>query len=361
MTRVLIIKTSSLGDVIHTFPALTDAKAAIPGIKFDWVVEEGFSEIPEWHPAVDYVIPVALRRWRKNIVKTFRGEEWQDFKNLIGERQYDLVIDAQGLIKSSFLTRYARGHVVGLDDKSAREPLSRFFYDEAYAVPKAQHAVERVRQLFSQALNYKYPVHVGDYGLDVDSIISTSSAATSVGKKKEKYFVFLHGTTWESKLWPENYWKQLAKAIIAKGAKVKIAWGNEDEQARAHRIQGTIEGVEILPKMNLMELAGELAGATAAVSVDTGLGHLTAALNVPVVSVYGATDSRLTGIYGNTQKVIQSDYECSPCLRRICKFKKAAEYQSSAAVPPCFVAIKTDIVLVQLTELLKKNEAEKSA
>ncbi|RMS39539.1 Lipopolysaccharide heptosyltransferase I, partial [Pseudomonas coronafaciens pv. garcae] len=123
--RVLLIKTSSLGDVIHALPALTDAARALPGIRFDWVVEEGFAEIPGWHPAVDTVIPVAIRRWRKNLWQTVRSGEWRRFKQRVREQRYDLVIDAQGLFKSAWLTRYVDAPVAGLDRDSAREPLAR--------------------------------------------------------------------------------------------------------------------------------------------------------------------------------------------------------------------------------------------
>ena len=133
--RVLLIKTSSLGDVIHTLPALTDAARAIPGIRFDWVVEEGFAEIPAWHPAVDAVIPVAIRRWRKKPLQAVRSGEWSNFKRRLRETQYDLVIDAQGLLKSAWLTRYARAEVVGLDKSSAREPLAARFYQRGCLGP----------------------------------------------------------------------------------------------------------------------------------------------------------------------------------------------------------------------------------
>ena len=152
--RVLVIKTSSLGDVIHTLPALTDAARAIPGIRFDWVVEEGFAEIPAWHPAVSQVITVAIRRWRKHPLKTLRSGEWSRFKQRLRESHYDLVIDAQGLLKSAWLTRYVKTPVAGLDSNSAREPIAARFYDRPYSVPRGQHALERTRQLFGQALGY---------------------------------------------------------------------------------------------------------------------------------------------------------------------------------------------------------------
>ena len=126
--RVLLIKTSSLGDVIHALPALTDAARAIPGIKFDWVVEEGFAEIPTWHPAVGKVIPVAIRRWRKNLWQTIKSGEWRRFKQSVRSTKYDLVIDAQGLFKSALPAMLAHGPRAGLDRASAREPLSALLY-----------------------------------------------------------------------------------------------------------------------------------------------------------------------------------------------------------------------------------------
>src|SRR3990167_497612 len=113
--RVLLIKTSSMGDVIHTLPAITDAYKAIPGIQFDWVVEEGFAEIPGWHPAVSEVIPVALRRWRKNWRSAETRAAWRALRARLNERQYDLVLDAQGLVKSAFVAFFAKGARAGLD------------------------------------------------------------------------------------------------------------------------------------------------------------------------------------------------------------------------------------------------------
>jgi heptosyltransferase-1 len=156
--------------VIHTLPAITDAAHAIPGIRFDWVVEEGFAEIPSWHPAVDQVIPVAIRRWRKNIWQTLKSGEWKAFKQRVRARKYDLVIDAQGLVKSAWLTRYVKAPVAGLDRYSAREGLASRFYDRRLSVATGQHAVERVRQLFALALAYDLPEGIGNYGLDLDRL-----------------------------------------------------------------------------------------------------------------------------------------------------------------------------------------------
>ncbi|MCQ4306975.1 lipopolysaccharide heptosyltransferase I [Pseudomonas stutzeri] len=290
--RVLLIKTSSLGDVVHTLPAVTDAQRAVPGIQFDWVVEEGFAEIPAWHPAVAQVIPVAIRRWRKQPLQTLRSGEWQRFKARLRETRYDLVIDAQGLLKSAWLTRYVKAPIAGLDRDSAREPLASRFYDRRYAVPRDQHALERVRQLFAQSLGYSVPETIADYGLDRNQLATPGEAP---------YLLFLHGTTWPSKHWPEQYWRELAERMSEFGWAIRLPWGNADEKARAERIADGLAGVSVLPRLNLGGIAKVVAGARACVAVDTGLGHLAAALDVPSISLYGPTLPGRVGAYGRSQ------------------------------------------------------------
>ncbi|AYC34563.1 lipopolysaccharide heptosyltransferase I [Pseudomonas cavernae] len=290
--RVLLIKTSSLGDVIHSLPALTDAARAIPGIRFDWVVEEGFAEIPAWHPAVAQVIPVAIRRWRGNLWQTWRSGEWARFKQRLRATRYDLVIDAQGLLKSAWLTRYVQAPVAGLDGHSAREPLASRFYARRYAVAKGQHALERVRQLFAQALDYPLPQGIADYGLDRNRLADAGGPP---------YLLFLHGTTWPSKHWPEAYWRALLERMNELGWAVRLPWGNAVEQARAERLAAGLALVSVLPRLNLAGIAKVIAGARACVAVDTGLGHLAAALDVPTISLYGPTRPDLVGAYGRSQ------------------------------------------------------------
>jgi heptosyltransferase-1 len=289
---VLLVKTSSLGDVVHTLPALTDAQRAVPGIQFDWVVEEGFAEIPAWHPAVSQVIPVAIRRWRKHPFQTLRSGEWQRFKSRLRETRYDLAIDAQGLLKSAWLTRYVDASVAGLDRESAREPLAARFYDRRYPVARDQHALERVRQLFAQALGYAVPETAANYGLDRNQLATPGD---------QPYLLFLHGTTWPSKHWPERYWRELAERMSEFGWAIRLPWGSADEKARAERIADGLASVSVLPRLNLGGIAKVVAGARACVAVDTGLGHLAAALDVPCISLYGPTLPGRVGAYGRSQ------------------------------------------------------------
>ncbi|AYN13991.1 lipopolysaccharide heptosyltransferase I [Pseudomonas monteilii] len=345
--RVLIIKTSSLGDVIHTLPALTDAAHAIPGIRFDWVVEEGFAEIPSWHPAVDQVIPVAIRRWRKNLWQTLKSGEWKAFKQRVRERQYDLVIDAQGLVKSAWLTRYVKAPVAGLDRYSAREGWASRFYDRRLSVATGQHAVERVRQLFAMALAYDLPEGIGNYGLDLDRLQLPPAAP---------YVVFLHGTTWATKHWPEAYWRELAERMGRRKLEVRLPWGNPAEKARAERIAQGLNNCQVLPKLNLAGVARVLAAAKACVAVDTGLGHLAAALDVPTISLFGPTNPGLTGAYGRTQIHQASDWPCAPCLQKKCTYKPSADdlrrFDLKREWPLCFTRLNPEHVAGRLSALL---------
>jgi heptosyltransferase-1 len=305
--HVLLIKTSSMGDVIHALPALTDAMRAIPGIRFDWVVEEAFQEIPAWHPAVDRVIPVALRRWRKQPLKALISGEWGRFKRALRERRYDLVLDSQGLMKSAWLAQKARGPRVGFDKKSAREPLASWFYQKKLSVSPDQHAITRQRELFGAALGYPVP----------DSAPDSALSIKWEPDREHPYVFFLHGTSWPSKEWPEENWIELAKLANADGYQVKLTWGNEREKVRAERIAAASDAI-VLPQMGLREISQELAGANRVVGVDSGFAHLAAAIGVSAITLYGATDPGKTGAQGMTQKNIFIDVYCSPCFSKNC-------------------------------------------
>lgn len=299
--RVLIIKTSSMGDVLHALPALTDAMQAIPAIRFDWVVEEGFAQIPSWHPAVDRVLPVAIRRWRKNWFGSQVREERVVFKRALQSREYDAIIDAQGLIKSAALvTRLAKGVKHGQDSRSAREPFASWWYDKRHEISKQQHAVQRTRELFAKSLGYALPATTGDYAI-------AQHFTQALPADANQYLVFLHATTRDNKHWPEDHWRELMRLMQPSGLKIKLPWGAEHEHQRALRLAEGFDFVEVLPKLTLEQVARTLAGARAVVSVDTGLSHLTAALDRPNITLYGPTDPGLIGGYGKNQVVLQPD------------------------------------------------------
>lgn len=334
-----------MGDIIHTLPALTDAVSQIPGISFDWVVEENFQEIPRWHPAVKKVIPVALRRWRKQAVKTWRSGDWQRFCQNLQEKDYDKVIDAQGLIKSAFLSWFSRGRRYGLDRKSAWESLASLFYQQKISIDPQQHAVTRVRQLFAKALDYEMPVTVADYGIKREQFALPSE---DLELKQNQYAIFFHGTTWTTKHWPEQYWYMLVQKAAQQNLQVVLPWGNEVELARAQRIASASPQAIVLPKLNLLGIAGVLAHAKCAVAVDTGLGHLAAALDVPTLSLYGPTNPLLTGTVGAQQYHLAAQFSCAPCLQEKCT------YQGLHLVePPCFGRLPPGLVWDKWQENLK--------
>lgn len=323
--RVLLIKTSSMGDIIHTFPALTDAGKVFPDLTFDWVVEKGFTEIPFWHPLVRKVIPVQLRSWRKAL---FSLRTWQDIalthKTLKNE-QYDLILDAQGLMKSAWLTFLAKGKRTGLDFSSARESIASFAYQQKCTVNFYQHAVLRMRQLFAKALSYTLPETPADFGLQNNLFHNDGN---------ENYLVFLHGTTWTTKLWPEIYWQELAALAGEAGFRVKVSGGNQEELARAHRLAKACAFVDVLPKQTITDFAKCLANAKAVVAVDTGLGHIASALNVPTVSLYGATDPKYTGALGLSSLHLKTNFSCSPCLSKECHYR-----EKTAITPACYMTL----------------------
>lgn len=298
--RVLIVKTSSMGDVLHTLPALTDAQQAIPDIHFDWVVEEGFAQIPSWHSAVDRVIPVAIRRWRKAWFSAPIKAERKTFRDAVRLLQYDAIIDAQGLVKSAALvTRLAHGIKHGMDWSTAREPLASLFYNRKHHIAKQQHAVERTRELFAKSLGYNKPQSQGDYAI-------AQHFLTEVNADAGQYVVFLHATTRDDKHWPEANWRELIGLLNNAGIRIKLPWGAAHEEARARRLAEGFPYVDVPPRMSLEEVARVLAGAKFVVSVDTGLSHLTAALDRPNITLYGPTDPGLIGGYGKNQYTQQS-------------------------------------------------------
>jgi len=283
-----------MGDLIHTLPALTDAQKAYQDIHFDWVAEEAFAEIPGWHPAVAGVIKVAIRRWRKNFLQTLQQGEICAAIRQIRQHDYDYVIDAQGLLKSAAITLMAKGVRCGVDRQSSRESLAAIAYRQCYRIPDSLHAIDRWRMLFARVLGHQYDRQVLDYG------INPQPAAAN---DQQPYLVFLHGTSRDTKLWPLEEWIALAK-LAQQDFTVYLPWGSHAELQRAAEIARQVACCKVLPKMNLGAIARLLAGAAGVVGVDTGLAHLSAALDVPGVAIYTETSPDLVGACGRRQLCI---------------------------------------------------------
>ncbi|MGQ0441926.1 MAG: lipopolysaccharide heptosyltransferase I [Methylophilaceae bacterium] len=290
MKRILLVKTSSLGDVIHNLTVVNDILAHFPQAKIDWVVEESFADILKLHPAIQRIIPVAIRRWRKQLLCRNTWAEITAFKRAVSMKEYDCIIDSQGLIKSAILTKFARGTSFGLGRDSAREPLASTCYDKTYRVARHQHAVIRNRQLVALALGYEKPNDAPDYG-----ITANPDAHHDI---VNPYIIGLHGTSRDSKLWPVSHWIALGKALANRKLQLVLPWASEAELQRAKEIARALNNASILPKSSIAQLATIIQQAQVAIGVDTGLSHLAVALNVPTIAIYTDTDSALTGVMG---------------------------------------------------------------
>lgn len=341
--QVLVVKTSSLGDVVHTLPALTDAARALPGIRFDWVVEEAFAEIPARHPSVRRVLPCALRRWRKAPLQTWQNGEWRAFSHRLRAERYDRVIDAQGLIKSALITRMANGPKAGLDRNSAREPLSARVLDDAFHVSRDKHAIARVRELFAAALGYPVPEGPPDAGLPRAQQLATCHQGAQL--------IFFHGTTWATKHWPEPYWHALARLASEAGSTVLLPWVNDIERARAEAIARDIPNARVLPRMTLGELLDLILTLDGFIAVDTGLAHLAAAAGLPGVALYGPTDPALTGVEGPRAVSLVSDFSCAPCRQQECRYQGP---ERGSLETPCFSTLPAEKVWQRFSEVAQR-------
>ena len=339
--HVLIVRLSSMGDLVQTLPALTDAVRAIPGIRFDWVVDESFVQVPAWHPSVDQVMPSGFRRWHQNWRQSLRRGEPQAFIKTLRGRKYDLIVDVQCEFKSALAARLARGPRAGYDRRGVHEWGAQFAYQKRFSVPKGQHSIQRMRQLLSRALEYEYSEREVDYGIDRSRLPATTLALS------KPYLVFIHSTSWSSKTWPEHYWQGLTKTATQAGFSVVFPWGDESERLRASRIANGRERTIVLPQLSIAEKASIIRGARATVGLDTGLSHIAAALDVPSVTIYGATDPLLVGATGQHQLQMASTFQCVKCHEQECFYQGEAEFK-----PACLVELTPDRVWQSLQSLL---------
>ena len=292
---VLFIKTSSLGDVIHHMPALTEAHARLPARRFVWVVEEAFAPLVRLHPAVSSVIPVASRRWRRSLPGPALWREIAKFGQTLRACDYDAVVDTQGLIRSALIARAARGRRHGYDSGSIRERAASLLYDVRHRVAREQHAILRNRALTGLVLGYT-PDGPPDYGLD--------RAALSATPHDAHYAVLLHATAQREKEWPVEHWAALGQSLLARNIRPVLPWGNARERDRSRAIAAALPGADVPDFQPLDGVARLIAGASLVVGVDTGLLHLAAALNVPLAGIFIGSEPALTGPMGQGPIVV---------------------------------------------------------
>lgn len=286
--HMLLVKTTSLGDVVHNLPVASDIRRRHPDAVIDWLVEDDFAEIPRMHPAIRRVIPSGLRHWRR---RPFAPATWRDFRvfrEQVGCDEYDLILDTQGLIKSAWLASWAHGPRAGFAAEAAREPLAARFYQRCYAIPKNLHAVERNRWLAAAALGDAPDLPL-DYGI--------RAATGRPAWLPARYAVLLTATARPEKLWPDENWLAVGRGLAGQGIVSVLPAGSAGERERASRLAAGVPGAIAAPAMGLAELAVLMACACAVIGLDTGLTHLAAALARPTLALFTATDPALTGVY----------------------------------------------------------------
>ena len=285
--RVLIVKLSSLGDVVHAMPVVSDIQSVYSSAYIDWVVEPAFAPLVRRVQGVDDVIECAQRRWRKAWWTPAVRAEWRAFRTRLTAQPYDAVLDLQGLTKSALVARMARGPSFGLANRtegSGYELPVRWLVDQLIPIEPRIHAVDRSRELAAKALNYR----VGGaphFGLQAHGV-----------RPGPPTVVFVHGTSRADKLWPEESWLALGQRMIASGYEVALPHSGAEELARARRLaQALGSHATVWPEMPLDMLVDHMGATQGVIGVDSGLSHIAVALNLPHVQLYNFPTAWRTG------------------------------------------------------------------
>jgi len=346
--KLLLLRLSSMGDVLHTLPAVTDLQQARPDLHLHWLVEPAFAPIALLHPGVARVIPFSLRNYK---------ERWhglavalRDLRRDLRAERYDQILDAQGLYKSALLGRLGGAPLWGLDAASAREPGATRLYHRCFPVSWRQSAISRNRQLVAQALDYPLPQTPPDYGLQVAAARLRKDTLAQPWKElvQQPFVLGFHGTSRENKEWQEDYWRALAAPLRQAGLRLLLPAGNAREAARAQRIADQADNVVALPPATLLELAALIVRADAYVGMDTGLSYLAGALGLAGVTLYGPTARGRFSVAEDHQASLQSPEPCAPCGKSRCPLPEAKN-----GLILCQQALRPEQVWTALSPLLE--------
>lgn len=276
MTEILFLKTSSMGDVLHHMPAVTDARRRFPQARITWVVDELYAPLAELHPGVNEIVPIAVRRWRKRLHELPTWNEIREATSRLRAQRYDAVIDTQGLVRTALMTRVIHGASHGYDSDSIREPFASRFYDNTYRVSWDLHVIARNRTLTGLALGYE-PEGVPDFGFD-RTYFNNESATP--------YAILFHATAKTDKEWPEDRWVEVGKHLAARGLQIVLPWGNDAERERSERIAAQVPNATVPERRPILDVGKLIAGAKLVIGVDTGFLHIAAALGIPTAAVF---------------------------------------------------------------------------
>ena len=297
--KILLVKLSSLGDIVHTLPVVQDILAAMPDAQIDWVVEKAFAPLLTQVDGIHRIIPCELRRWRKSFWSAQTRTEWRAFKADLQKDSYDVVLDLQGLTKSAVVARLARltGRgkryaMANQTDGSGYEATTRWVADVAIELEPHIHAVARARRLAAFALGYsaELPEKMPKFGLKVPQDQSKRAQAAP------ETIAFIHGSSRQDKTWPLQSWVELGQLLAAHGKQVALVHGNPHELTTSQAIAAQLVGIGIvLPLLSLDALTLELATCRGAIGVDSGVSHIAMALGLPLVQIYNFDTAWRTG------------------------------------------------------------------
>lgn len=305
--RILVVKLSSLGDVVHGMPAVQDMRAALPGARIDWVVEGAFAPLVRRCEGVGLVIECELRRWRRSPLAAATRAQWREFRARLQGQAYDAVVDLQGLTKSALVARLARLAPGGLrhalanrTDGSSWEAPTRWVADRAHFITPHVHAVQRGRVLCALALGYEPPAQPAHFGLRASAGVTPQQPTVAL----------VHGASRADKLWPVQHWVELGRRLAGAGLRTVLPHASAAEHERALQIAAGINGAtmdvtntdaenaafaSVWPAMALGELADHMAACAGVIGVDSGLSHIAVALDLPHVQIYNFDTAWRTG------------------------------------------------------------------
>ncbi len=288
MSGVLVIRPSSLGDVVHALPIVADIARHAPHLEVEWVAEDAFAPLVRLHPGIRRVIPVGLRRWRHHLLERGTWAEFDAFRRAVREHRYAAVLDLQEQMKGAIMARLARGPRHGFARGSVREPASTFLHDIHHAIDPALHFEDRCRMLAGGALGYR-PEDAPRYGLMPPSMPPGFVPDAP-------YAVCVHATSRDDKLWPQARWHTLLTGLGVAGLCSLLPWGSAAERVRSEEIARGHPHASVPPRHALPAIAAMLRCATVVIGVDTGLVHLAAALGTPTIALFTRTDPVRAGV-----------------------------------------------------------------
>ena len=329
--KILLVKLSSLGDVLHNLPIFWDLRARLPHAQIDWAVEESYVHLlqpllsTDGFRGVDRIIPFGLRRWKKNLFKLQTWKEFFAFRKALQAVSYDVLIETQGLLKSALVCALARKSsyavVAGLANAtefSGYEPMARAFYNQCVQVPNQCHAIDRSRWVMSSALDWpllnrqESPTHF--YPESYVAQLGSSEISSDLRILKKPFILCFHCTAREAKRWSNEHWISLGKSLSSKGYQIVFPWGNSSEKKISVQLASQIEGAIVPGAFSIQEAFPIIASAALTVGVDTGLTHLAAVLGKPTIEIYCDSPRWKTEGYWSDQIINLGDIKAPPTV-----------------------------------------------